>query len=291
MAVEIKGVCAALCSPFDKTGEQFDDGRFTALVDEMIDVGMHGFVLCGGTGEFAYLRPDEKRHIIELGCSHIGDRAAKIAQTSAINLVDAIELAKHAEGAGADGLMVLPPYFEGPEEDGVIRFYEGVAEAVSIDIVLYNIPVHSGFNITPDLFKRLLTVDNINYIKDSTGDMGQLQQLIAAGGRVLNGADSIAFYGLLAGCHGCIWGACNVLPAETAKLYDLIAAGDLSGALTLWNSISAANIHFWTNPYNPTIKAGAAVMGRDLGPCRQPVQPLTTDAMAALESVLAPLKA
>ncbi len=291
MAKEITGVCAAVCSPFDDSGNQFDQARYTALIDEMIDVGMHGFVLCGGTGEFAYLSTDERRMAIELGCRHIGDRAHKIAHTSTVNLSDGIEMAKFAEGAGADALMILPPYFEGPAEDGVEHFYLSIADAVSIDIVAYNIPVHSGFDVTPELFSRLLKHPNINYIKDSTGDLTRIQELVATGGKVLNGGDPITFYALVAGCVGCIWGSCNVFPAETVQLYEKVAAGDLTGAREIWSRIGPANIHFWNNPYNPTIKAGAKVMGRDLGPCRQPVQPLTAEAQAALEAVLAPLKA
>ncbi len=287
----LKGICGALCSPFDDSGEQLDDGRLRALIDAQIEAGVHGLVLCSGTGEFAYLRPEERRHMIELGTRHIDGRAASIAHTSATNLRDGIDLARHAADCGADALMILPPYFEGPDESGVFAFYEGIARAVDCPIVVYNIPVHSGFDVTPVLFKRLLEIDNIAYIKDSTADLMRIQELIATGGKVLNGGDPIACFSLMAGAVGCIWGAVNVMPRETVRLYELIEAGELTEALSLWRKMAPANIHFWSNAYIPTIKAATNMMGFDVGPCRQPIQPLTPAQEDSLRQVLAPLQA
>lgn len=287
---EIRGICAALCSPFDDSGERLDEGRFTSLIDELLAAGMHGFVFCSGTGEFAYLRPVERRRMIEIGCRHVGERAAKIAHVSTMNSADGIELARHAEDAGADGLMILPPYFEGPGEAGVLRFYEAIGEAVSVEIVVYNIPAHSGFDITPRIFRRLLEIENVNYIKDSTGDLVRIQELVATGAKIFNGADPLAFYSLLAGCHGCIWGAANVMPRETVRLYELISAGNYAEALALWKRMAPANIHFWNNPYIPTVKAATNLQGRTVGPCRQPIQPLGADELSALRVALAALR-
>ena len=98
----------------------------------------------------------------------------------------------------------------------------------------YNIPVHSGIDITPAFFSRLLEIDTLRYIKDSTGDLVRVQQLLSTGGTVFNGADPIAFYGLLAGCAGCVWGAANAMPREAVQLYDLVAAGEILEARELW---------------------------------------------------------
>ncbi|MEM7169379.1 MAG: dihydrodipicolinate synthase family protein [Pseudomonadota bacterium] len=286
---ELYGICGALCSPFDDSGEHVDDVRLGTLIDRQIEAGVHGLVLCSGTGEFAYLRPEERRHMIEMGLRHIDGRVAGIAHTSATNLRDGIDLAKHAADHGADALMILPPYFEGPDEAGVYAFYEGIAKAVDCPIVVYNIPVHSGFDVTPALFKRLLEIDGIDYIKDSTGDLVRIQQLIATGGKVLNGGDPIACFSMMAGTVGCIWGAVNVMPRQTVDLYTLIREGDHAAALALWQKIAPANIHFWQSQYIPTIKAATNMMGYDVGPCRQPIQPLTSAQIAELENVLAPL--
>ncbi len=117
---ELHGVIAALCTPFDDSGEQLDEAALRNHLDAMLEAGVHGIVLCAGTGEFAYLRDGENKRIAEIGIRHFERRAAVDKQTSAINTADAIENSKRVEDLGADAIMVLPPYFEGPEDDGVL---------------------------------------------------------------------------------------------------------------------------------------------------------------------------
>ena len=290
MAKELKGVLAALCTPFDESGEHLAEGKLCAHIDRMIEAGVHGIVLCAGTGEFAFLREDEKRWIIELGTRHIDGRVAVIAQTSAINTADAIERAKHAEGAGADALMILPPYFEGPGEAGTIRHYERIAAAVSTPMVLYNIPQVAGFEITPALFERFLELDNVEYVKDSKGDLVSQQELVATGGKVLSGADPIAPFAIMAGSVGWIWGAVNVMPHESVQLYNLLVADRHAEALALWRRMAPLNIYFWYGVYNMLVKEAANLRGFDLGPVRASGMPATDGELEALRARLAPLE-
>ena len=286
---ELKGVCCALCTPFTEDGESVDETALRAHIDSMLEAGVHIILVCGGTGEFAYLRPEERRRIAEIASRHVDGRAALLVQTSTINTVDGIEYAKHAEGVGADGLLMLPPYFEGPDESGVLAHYEKIAAAVGIPIMPYNIPVHSGFDITPAIFQRLMQIDNIRYIKDSTGDLIRIQELLAIGAKVFNGADPITFFSLLAGCPGCVWGAVNAMPREAVDLYDLVIAGKLVEARDLWRRMYPTNHFFWTHIYNAAVKAATNLSGREVGPCRQPVQPLTASQMAELKAAMKPL--
>lgn len=286
---ELKGICCALCTPFTEDGESVDESVLRAHIDSMLEAGVHIILVCGGTGEFAYLRPEERRRIAEIASKHVDGRAALLVQTSTINTVDGIEYAKHAEGAGADGLLILPPYFEGPDESGVLAHYEKIAAAVGISIMPYNIPVHSGFDITPAIFKRLMQIDNVRYIKDSTGDLIRIQELLAIGAKVFNGADPITFFSLLAGCPGCVWGAVNAMPREAVDLYDFVLAGKLVEARDLWRRMYPTNHFFWTHIYNAAVKAATNLSGRPVGPCRQPVQPLTESEMAALKAAMKPL--
>ncbi len=291
MTKELTGVLAALCTPFDESGENVDESAMFGHIDAMIEAGVHGIVLCAGTGEFAYLRENEKRRIIEVCTRHINGRVPVVVQTSAINTGETIERSKHAEGVGVDALMILPPYFEGPGEAGVMHHFERIAGAVSTPIVLYNIPQHSGFDVTPALFSRLLEFDNVEYIKDSKGDMIGLQELVATGGKVLSGADPLAPFAIMAGCVGLIWGAANVMPRETVALYDLLTSGRHVEALALWAKMAPANLRFWAGVYNLEIKAAANLRGYALGPLREPGMPPTEDEIAALTKVLAPLDA
>jgi 4-hydroxy-tetrahydrodipicolinate synthase len=283
---ELHGVIAALCTPFDETGERLDEAALRNHLDAMLEAGVHGIVLCAGTGEFAYLREAEKARIAEIGVSHVDGRAAVVMQTSAINTADAIDNARRAEGLGVDALMILPPYFEGPGTDGVLYHYEAIAKAVSTPIVLYNIPQHSDFDITPDVYARLLAFDNIDYIKDSKGDFLSLKALIATGGKVLSGADPLAPYAIMAGAVGWIWGAANVMPRETVRLYEHLSAGAYGEALELWRRMEPANRFFWDHGYNVGVKQAANYMGRPVGPCRKPTLPLPPEEWEELKATL-----
>lgn len=286
---ELKGICAALCTPFTEDGEKVDEAALKDHIDSMLEAGIHIILVCGGTGEFAYLRPDERKRIAEIASKHINGRAGFMVQTSTVNTVDAIEYAKHAEGVGADCLLILPPYFEGPDSEGVYYHYEKISETVKIPIMVYNIPVHSGFDITPGFFKRLTEIDNVRYIKDSTGDLLRIQELLATGAKVFNGGDPIAFFSLTAGCPGCVWGAPNAMPKEAVDLYNYVASGKLEEARDLWKRMFPANHFFWTHVYNAAVKAAANLSGRKVGPCRKPVQPLTDSEMEGLKEALKPL--
>ncbi|MGD8261670.1 MAG: dihydrodipicolinate synthase family protein [Desulfobacterales bacterium] len=285
----LKGICAAVCTPFTEDGEKVDETAFKKHIDSMLEAGIHIILVCGGTGEFAYLRPAERKRIAEVAAKHIDGRAGFMVQTSAINTADGIEYARHAEGVGADCLLVLPPYFEGPDHEGVYYHYEQIAEAVKVRIMAYNIPVHSCIDITPELFKRLMQIDNIQYIKDSTADLIRIQQLLAIGAKVFNGADPIAFFSLVAGCPGCVWGAPNAMPKEAVDLFNLVSSGKLAEASDLWKRMFPANLFFWNHVYNAAVKAATNLSGRKVGPCRKPVQPLTDSEMKELQVALKPL--
>ena len=289
----LHGVCAAMGSPFDDTGELLDEGRLRDHIESLIDAGVHGLVLCAGTGEFAFLSTEEKDRMIGLGCEIVDGRVPVIAQTSAITTTDAIERTRKAADQGASAAMVLPPYFEGPFERGVLFHYEKLAQAIDIPIVLYNIPAATGFDIHPDLYRQLLAMENIDYIKESTGDLIRLQKVVGIGGHVLAGADPLAPYAAMAGAAGWIWGAANVMPHECVMLWDLIQKGDHQGALDLWAKMLPANMFFWENnvdaEYNSAVKTATNMVGRPVGPCRRPVMPMTRQGRLALQTALSTL--
>lgn len=292
MKNKIKGICVALCTPFTDDGESLDETALMHHLDYVLGAGIENILVCGGTGEFAYLRPSEKNRIVDIAARHIAGRANLLVQTSTINTKDGVESAKRAEDSGADCLMVLPPYFEGPNGDGVYYHYETISRAVSIPIMVYNIPAHSGFDISPGFFTRLLEIDNIQYIKDSTGDIVRIEGLLAVAGSragVFNGGDPIAFYGLVAGCSGCVWGAANVMPRECVALYSLVKEGRLTEAADLWKRMLPANMFFWKSVYNVAVKTAVNLSGRMIGPCRKPQMPLREEELQGLKQALAPL--
>ena len=286
---DLKGICVPVCTPFDKSGDRIDEGALRAHVDSMIDSGVHIILSAGGTGEFAYMTEEERRRVHKILGKQIAGRTRFIVHASAISTRDAIDNSKFAEDQGADAIMLLPPYFEGPTLDGVLYHYERIAKSVTTPIVVYNIPQNTHRDITPDVLARLLAFDNIRYIKDSTGDLIRIQQLVAMGAKVFNGGDPLAFQALVAGCVGCIWGGVNAMPREAVRLYELVSAGKLVDAAALWQRLLPAQIFFWTHDYNPSVKLATNLMGRKVGVCRMPLQPLGKEDQRELKRALAAL--
>ena len=143
--------------------------------------------------------------------------------------------------------------------------------------MVYNIPVHSGFDVTPALFSELLKIDGIDYIKDSTGDFIRIQELLKTGGKIFNGGDPITYPALVAGCVGCVWGSVNFLPEEAVSLYRMVQQGDLSGGAALWQKLVDSQLFVWSHVYNAAVKAAANRRGFDVGNCRPPVLPLSAE--------------
>ncbi len=286
---DLKGICVPVCTPFTADGSTLDEAALKAHLDSMLEAGVHVVAVCGGTGEFPFLSEAEKRRIAEISARHVDGRCKLIVQTSAIRTEDAVEASKHAAGCGADALLVLPPYFEGPGADGVRWHYERVAAAVDATIMVYNIPQYSGFDITPEIFADLRQIDGIRYIKDSMSDMGRLERLARSGARVFNGCDYLNLYGLIAGCVGCFTGAGNAMASEYVRLYGLVQDGNLAEALALWQRMQPLNLLHWTLPFNPVAKAASNVSGRPVGECRRPVLPLSDAELAAVREAMSPL--
>ena len=289
----LKGIFAAMCTPFDDSGERIDEGRYIQHIDEMLDAGLQGLVLCSGTGEYAYLRDEEKQRLIQLGAQYVDGRVPTVAQTTALSTADCIEKSRMAEDAGVSAVMVLPPFLEAPGESGIIYHYEAVARAISIPVVMYNVPEQSCVPITPELYQKLLALENLDYIKDSSADFTEMQKLIAVGGGVLCGIDALAPYSLMAGCIGMIWGAANFMPHECVELYHLIEAQQYAEALELWRTMAAISLWLGNNSFDidylTGIKAAARLSGRDLGPCRKPLQPVPEPALQAIRIGMAKL--
>lgn len=291
---ELKGIFAAMTTPLDDSGETIDEGRYRDHIDHLIESGLHGLVLCSGTGEYAYLRPEERRWLIEEGVRHVDGRVPTVAQTTELGTATCVENAKAAEGAGASAIMVMPPYLEPPGPDGVFLHYEAIAKAVSIPVVMYNVPAQAA-PLSEDLYRRLLEVPGLDYVKDSSGELATLQGFIGIGGKVLCGIDSYAPYALMEGAVGMIWGATNFMPRECATLYDLIAAGDLNGAMALWARMRPVCLWLLSNShdvdYLTGVKAATGLAGHPMGPHRRPLTAPSDAAMRELAQAMEHLKA
>ena len=283
---ELNGINLAMQTPMHADGS-IDFARWEALIDIYIDAGVHGLVLGAGTGQHPYLTRDECNQLYELGARRIDGRCNLICQTSALVVDEVNERSQHAQGLGANALMILPPYLEGPEDDnGLFEFYRSIDTEVEVDIVGYNIPQTTGIAISVELFKRLNQLDHFNYIKDSGGDLTTHQEYLATGYRVLNGCDPNTVFAFIAGAQGCIWGGANYMPRESVQLYDLVVSGDHAGAMALWQRMIPSLLCIWRGQYIPKVKAASRLRGFDGGSVRAPLQNLDEATLGELEACL-----
>ncbi|SAK87710.1 dihydrodipicolinate synthetase [Caballeronia hypogeia] len=287
---ELVGVNLAMQTPFNEDGT-IDYRTFEDLVDRYIDAGVHGIVFGSGTGQHPYLTEEECNKLYELGAKRVQGRCNVICQTSALNVDEVIRRSKHAESIGANAIMVLPPYFEGPsDDDGLFEFYKEVDASIGIDIIGYNIPQATGIAVSPSLLKRLVELPNYNYIKDSAGDITTHQEFISTGANVLNGCDPTTIFAFLAGAKGAIWGAANFLPTEAVKLYNLVQSGDVSAAFTLWHKMLPSLLFIWRTEYVASVLHASKLRGFGTGRVRKPLRALSKDHAEGLRKALATLE-
>jgi len=283
------GINLAMQTPMHPDGS-IDYARHEELIDVYIDAGVHGLVLGAGTGQYPYLTHEECNRLYAIGAKRINGRCKLICQTSALVSDELVERSKHAQGLGADALMILPPYLEGPEDDdGLFAFYEAIDAAVEIDIIGYNIPQATGISISVDLFKRLNQLEHFNYIKDSAGDLTRQQEYLATGYMVLNGCDPITVFSFIAGATGCIWGGANYMPRESVRLFELVSNNDITGAMELWSRMVPSLLYIWRGNYVSRVKAACRLRGFDGGGVRAPLQNLSAEEIQELAACLEPL--
>ncbi|MEI9424085.1 dihydrodipicolinate synthase family protein [Mesorhizobium sp. Cs1299R1N1] len=283
---DLKGINLAMQTPFDGNGV-IDFAVFEKLIDQYVEAGVHGLVLGAGTGQHPYLTEVECNRLYEVGAKRIAGRCNVICQTSALNMDEVIRRSQHAESVGAQALMILPPYFEGPsDDDGIFEFYRAVDAVVGTDIVGYNIPQATGISVSPQLLERLFQLKNFNYIKDSAGDFTVHQEFLQKSGTVLNGADPTTVYALMAGARGVIWGAANYMPTEAVELYDLVIGGKYEQALALWQRMLPSILFIWRAPYTPSVLRAAQLRGYGTGNVRRPLRKLSADQEALLRKSL-----
>jgi 4-hydroxy-tetrahydrodipicolinate synthase len=286
---DLKGINLAMQTPMHEDGS-IDYARWQELIDIYIDTGVQGIVLGAGTGQHPYLTQAECNKLYELGAARIDGRCNLICQTSALNVGEVIERSKHAQDLGANAVMILPPYLEGPEnDDGLFDFYRSIDTDVDTDIIGYHIPQTTGIGISIDLFKRLNELPHFNYIKDSAGDISTHQAFLQTGYKVLNGADPTTVFALIAGATGAIWGAANYMPRECVRLYELVVAADLTAAMKLWSTMIPSLLYIWKGNYIAKVKAASQLRGFDGGPVRRPLLPLSEPETRELADTLEPL--
>ncbi len=258
-----KGAIVAIVTPF-KNG-QVDEEKLRELIEFQIENGTDGIVPCGTTGESPTLSHEEHDRVIEITVDAVKKRVPVIAGTGSNSTAEALRLTKHAREVGADGALMVCPYYNRPTQEGLYQHYKMIAEEVPIPIIIYNIPGRTGVNLLPETMARLAKIPGIVGTKEASGSLKQMHDVIQLCGPdfvVLSGDDFFTYPLLCLGGHGIISVISNIVPADMAALVDAFTAGDMKRARELHFKMAPLvdSLFIETNPV--PVKAALSLMGK-----------------------------
>ncbi|MDD1676341.1 MAG: 4-hydroxy-tetrahydrodipicolinate synthase [Methanomicrobiales archaeon] len=285
-----EGVFPAIITPFKNDPKQTVDlDGLRSNIQYLLSQGVHGIVPCGSTGESATLSFTEHEKVIEVAIDTVNGRVPVLAGTGSNNTAEAIVLTKAAKDLGADGALVISPYYNKPNRSGLIKHYTRLAD-LDIPVVMYNVPGRTGQNLEPDLVAELAGHPNIVGIKEASGNLGQISRVIEeTRGKefmVTSGDDNLTLPIIALGGAGVISVAANVVPKEMVEMCGAAAAGDLDRARQQHYFLSPLfrALFIDTNPI--PVKKAVELAGMAAGPVRLPLDDLDAAKTAQLSSVL-----
>ena len=228
-----EGSFVAIVTPHKADGS-FDEKKFRKLIEFQIENGTDGIVPCGCTGEAATMSHDEQKRLVKITVETVDKRVLVIAGTGSNYTDEAIDLTRFAKKVGADGTLSITPYYNKPTPEGQYLHYEKIAKEVDIPIVLYNVPSRTGVSMQPGTVARLSKIDNIVAIKEASGSLDQVSQILGLCDiTVLSGDDSLTLPMMSIGAKGVISVAANIMPKEVATMVELALEGKYEEARKL----------------------------------------------------------
>jgi 4-hydroxy-tetrahydrodipicolinate synthase len=284
-----RGCLTALVTPF-RNGE-VDYPALEKLVEGQIAGGVQGLVPCGSTGESATLTHDEHIQVVQAVIRFARGRVPVVAGTGSNSTAEAVRLTRAAEEAGAAGALLLSPYYNKPTQDGIYQHYAAVAAATKLPLLVYNIPARTASNILPETIARLSRIENIVGVKEASGSIVQVIEIIAAaepGFAVYSGDDATILPIMAVGGVGAIAVTSNVAPRQVVAIADALLAGDIRLAQRLTYDllplVRALTMSFEVNPI--PVKTAVALMGVCAEEFRLPLTPMNPGNRERLEQVL-----
>jgi len=270
------GSFTALVTPFSAGEVNFDQLR--ALVDWQIDNGTHGLVPVGTTGESPTLSHEEHGAVITATIRAAKGRVPVIAGAGSNNTREAVAIAGHAERAGADGLLVVTPYYNKPNQEGLYQHFKAINDSVSIPIVIYNIPPRSVIDMSVETMARLFELKNIVGVKDATGNIGRIslqRQAMGPDFIQFSGDDITALACMAAGACGCISVVSNIAPRLCADLQNACLAGDFARALEIQDKLVPLHVATFLEAGVTGAKYALSLLGKVEEEVRLPLVPVT----------------
>jgi 4-hydroxy-tetrahydrodipicolinate synthase len=285
---KFRGAFVAIVTPF--IDGQVDEQGLVDLIEFHIENGTNGIVPCGTTGESATLSHAEHHRVVELTVKTVNGRVPVVAGSGSNSTAEAINLTKHAKDAGVDGVLMVSPYYNRPSQEGLYQHYKAVAEAVAIPIILYNVPSRTSSNVLPATVARLAEIDNIVGIKEATGSLNQVSEVILLCPKdfaVLSGDDFTSMATVLVGGTGVISVTSNVAPKDMADMMEAALAGDLAKANELhYKMFPLMQAMFYDSNPVPA-KTTLQLMGKiQSGATRLPLYSMNDDNLAKLKATI-----
>jgi 4-hydroxy-tetrahydrodipicolinate synthase len=282
-----RGSFTALVTPFGNGA--IDEKAFRNLVDWQIAEGTDGLVPVGTTGESPTLSHDEHDQVVAWCIEQAKGRVPVIAGAGSNSTAEAVELARHAEEAGADAVLVVTPYYNKPTQEGLYQHFKAINDAISIPILIYNIPARSVIDMSVDTMKRLFELTNIAGVKDATANVVRVSQQRAAMGEGFNqlsGEDATALGFMAHGGHGCISVTANVAPRLCAQFQDACLNGDYRTALALQDKLMPLHTALFIETNPAPAKYALSVLGKCADTVRLPMVRLAEKTKAAVREAM-----
>ena len=280
-----RGSGVALVTPF-KTDGSVDYDRLQELLEWHIQNQTDAIIICGTTGESATMSDEERRSVIKFTVDVVAKRVKVIAGTGSYNAAYALELSQYCESIGVDGLLVVTPYYNKATDLGLRRYYEMIANAVNIPIILYNVPGRTGVNLKPCVVKELALIPNIIGIKEASGDIAQVAEIARLCGNdflIYSGNDDMIVPILSLGGQGVISVLANILPQQTHDLVEAYLTGDVLKSRQLQLEMNGL-VHALFIEVNPIpVKTAMNLMGMNVGGLRLPLTEMTAEHVEKLK--------
>ncbi len=282
------GSMTAIITPFDEQGN-VDEESYRRLIEFQIENGTDVLVPCGTTGESATLNYEEHNRVIDVCIEQVNKRVPVIAGTGSNSTAEAIEISRHAKAAGADGLLLVSPYYNKPSQEGIYQHYKALAEQVALPQILYNVPGRTGSNVTAATTIRLAEFEHIVAIKEASGDVSQASEIIARAGDkidVLSGDDFLALPLMACGAKGVISVSANIIPRQVKQMVVAARENRWDDARKLHLELLDVHQAMFIEANPVPVKTAASLMGKCRSGVRLPLVGLQPENLARLKDVL-----
>ncbi|NLV23920.1 MAG: 4-hydroxy-tetrahydrodipicolinate synthase [Deltaproteobacteria bacterium] len=283
-----RGSMVAIITPFDKEG-RFDGEKYRQLIEFQLANGTDVIVPCGTTGESATLSYEEHDEVIRVCIEQVNKRVPVLAGTGSNATQEAIDISLHAKKLGADGVLLVAPYYNKPSQEGLYLHYRKIAETVSLPQVLYNVPGRTGVNMAAETTLRLAALPNVAAIKEASGNMTQICEIIHGAEDkidVLSGDDFLTFPMMACGAKGVISVTANIMPKQVKGMVTAVQQGNWEEARKIHLEMLAIHNAMFLEANPVPVKTAAALMGKCEPHLRLPLAPLSAANLDRLKTVM-----